>query len=147
MVAPLLLRSQSPSPARAVSAYAGSLLFGVLAALFLMAAAFVWTAKTYGVDVAFLIVGVVCAVVSGAFVWATRRSRLRKQAAQQQRKAEIIAMLESKDDPVMDQIPEEWLNHPAGQTILAQIDDKPWIATLSAVGLGMALSTQLFDDI
>ncbi|MGB3457616.1 MAG: phage holin family protein [Litorimonas sp.] len=145
IVAPLLMRKGTPNPVRVLTGYVGALFLTLLAGIFLLAALFTWIATTYGLDVAFLTIAVILAVGAIGLTIMARVSQTIALKKTADRHARIKGMLAAKDDPLSEHIPDEVLTHPLSQKILAQVEDRPFMAGATAVGLGMMLSRQLLD--
>lgn len=145
IIAPLLMRKGTPNPVRVLTGYMGALFLTIFAVIFFLAALFTWIATTYGLDVAFLTIALILTAGAIGLTIMARVSQTIKLKTQKDREARIQAMLNAKDDPLYDHIPDELLRHPLSQKILAQVEDKPWMATTTAVGLGVMLSNQLLN--
>lgn len=143
LLAPLLMRNGTPNPVRVFTGYVGAMFLSVFAAIFFLAALFVWIATNYGLDVAFLTVALILTVGAIGLTIMARVSQTVKLKTEADRHERIQAMLAAKSDPLADHIPDEWLTHPASQKILAQIEDKPFVAAAAAAGLGLALSSKI----
>ncbi len=146
ILAPLLMRSGTPNPVRVLTGYLGALVLTGLAGVFFLAALFTWIATTYGLDVAFLVIAGILTLGAIGLTLMARHSQTVKLKTEADRHARIEAMLKAKDDPLSNHIPNELLHHPLAQKILAQVEDKPWIASATAVGVGVMLSRSLLDD-
>lgn len=146
LLAPLLMRDGTPNPVRVLTGYFGALVLTVLAGVFFLAALFTWIATTYGLDVAFLVIAAILTVGAIGLTLMARRSQTIKLKTEADRHARIQAMLAAKDDPLANHIPNDLLHHPLAQKVLAQVEDKPWMASATAVGVGMMLSRTLLDD-
>ena len=145
-IAPLLMRKGTPNPIRVMTGYMGALFLTVFAGIFLLAALFTWIATTFGLDIAFLTIAIILAVGAIGLTIMARRSRTIDLKTEHDRRERIHAMLAAKNDPLSEHIPNEVLEHPLSQKILAQVEDKPWVASAAAVGVGMMLSRGLLDD-
>lgn len=139
------MRKGTPNPVRVLTGYMGALFLTVFAAIFFLAALFTWIATTYGLDVAFLTIALILTVGAIGLTIMARVSQTVKLKTEADRQARIKAMLNAKQDPLSEHIPEEILTHPLSQKILAQVEDKPWMATTTALGIGVMLSRQLLD--
>lgn len=147
MIAPLLMRKGTPNPVRVLTGYMGAFFLTGFAAIFLLAALFTWITNNYGLDVAFLSLGLI--LMFGA-IGLTIMARISQTIALKKiddRHARIKGMLAAKDDPLAAHVPDEVLTHPISQKILAQVEDKPLVASVTAVGLGVILSQQLMDAV
>lgn len=145
ILAPLILRKGSPNPVKTLTNYMGAILLGILAGLFFLAALFTWVATNYGLDLAFLTVGLSFMVLAIVLLTMAKISQARTLKLQSEREARIKGLLATRDDPLADHIPDELLAHPVSQKVLAQIEDKPLVASAAALGVGVLLSHQLMD--
>ncbi|MGB6231697.1 MAG: hypothetical protein WBF53_16390 [Litorimonas sp.] len=145
IIAPLLMRKGTPNPVRVLTGYMGALFLTIFAAIFFLAALFTWIATTFGLDVAFLTIALILTAGAIGLTIMARVSQTVKLKSEKDRQARIKAMLAAKNDPLSEHIPEEVLTHPLSQKVLAQVEDHPWMATTTAVGLGVMLSRQLLD--
>ncbi|GLQ21170.1 hypothetical protein ACFFUB_06590 [Algimonas porphyrae] len=145
LIAPLLMRKGTPNPVRVLTGYMGAFFLTGFAAIFLLAALFTWITKTYGLDIAFLSLGVIFAIIAIGLTIMARVSQTIQLKKAEDRHARIKGMLAAKDDPLAAHVPDDVLTHPISQKILAQVEDKPLVAGVTAVGLGVLLSRQLID--
>ena len=145
IIAPLLMKRNTPNPVRVLTGYMGAFFLAGIASVFFLAALFTWLTKVYGLDVAFLAVALFLTIGAIGLTIMARVSQTVKLKTEEDRHARIAAMLAAKDDPLSNHIPNEVLHHPLSQKILAQVEDKPWMASAAAVGVGMMLSGQLID--
>ena len=146
LIAPLLMRKGTPNPVRVLTGYMGAFFLTGLAAIFFLAALFTWIATTYGLDVAFLTIALILTIGAIGLTIMARVSQTVKLKQASDRHERINAMLAAKNDPLSNHIPNELLHHPVSQKILAQVEDKPWMASAAAVGVGMMLSRSILDD-
>ncbi|GHA96654.1 hypothetical protein GCM10009069_19610 [Algimonas arctica] len=146
-IVPMLLRlGNTSSSAKDVQSQIGVLALMSVAITFFLAAVFTWVAKTYSLDIAFLVIALILA--AAAIVLSLKR-RIAKASALQDtidRDAKLKGVLAAKADPLSEYIPDEILTHPVVQKVLAQIEDRPFLAALVAVVLGMIVSNQLLDN-
>lgn len=145
IIAPLILRRGTKNPVRTLSGYMGAIVLTIIAAIFLLAALFTWIASNYGLDLAFLTVGLIFVLGALTLVIIARRSEIKGRKLQEERHAQIKGLLAATDDPLAEHIPDDILMHPISQKVLAQVEDKPLMAGATAVGLGVILSRQLMD--
>jgi len=139
------MKSGTPNPVRVMTGYMGAFLLTAIAVIFFLAALFTWIATNYGLDVAFLVIALILTAGAIGLTIMARVSRTIDLKASADRQERIKAMLASRDDPLADHIPEELLTHPLSQKILAQVEDKPFMAGATAIGLGIMISRTLFD--
>ncbi|MEM7729274.1 MAG: hypothetical protein AAF311_08365 [Pseudomonadota bacterium] len=145
IIAPLLMRKGTPNPVRVLTGYMGALFLTVIAGVFFLAALFTWIATNYGLDVAFLCIALILTAGAIGLTIMARVSQTVALKKAEDRHARIKGMLAAKEDPLSEHIPEEVLTHPISQKILAQVEDRPFVAGATAVGLGIMLSRQLLD--
>ncbi|WP_298916000.1 hypothetical protein [uncultured Algimonas sp.] len=145
-IAPLLMRKGTPNPVRVLTGYMGALFLSIFAGIFFLAALFTWIATTYGLDVAFLVIALILSVGAIGLTIMARVSQTIALKKAKDRHARIKGMLAAKEDPLSEHIPEEILTHPISQKILAQVEDKPFVAGATALGLGIMLSRQLLGE-
>lgn len=146
LVAPMVLGNKSADPVKLLGGFALAAILGALAAIFLLAAGFAWIATNIGVDVAFLTIALLLAIFAGCFALMAKREADFAKAQEEARSRRVQAMLAQIDDPLTEHIPNDVLEHPLSQKILAQVEDKPWVASAAAVGVGMMLSKGMLDD-
>lgn len=146
LIAPLLLRKGTPNPVRVLTGYMGAFFLTALAAVFLLCALFTWITKTYGLDVAFLAVGLLLAIGAIGLTIMARVSQTVALKKKSDRDARIKGMLAAKEDPLSGHIPDDVLSHPLSQKILAQVEDRPLAAGATAVGVGVLLSQQILKS-
>jgi hypothetical protein len=139
------MRKGTPNPIRVLTGYMGALFLTIIAGVFFLAALFTWIATTYGLDVAFLTIALILTAGAIGLTIMARVSQTVALKKVEDRHARIKGMLAAKDDPLSDHIPDEVLTHPISQKILAQVEERPFAAGATAVGLGMMLSRQLMD--
>lgn len=138
VILPMLLRLGTPNPVKAVGGYIGVFLLSGLAAIFFLAALFTWVARNYGLDVAFLTIALILTLFAvGLTVKSRAAKRDTSKATLNQGSPDIT------EDPLAAYIPDDLLADPTVQKILEQIKDKPFIASLIALFIGIVLSTQL----
>ncbi len=147
IIAPLLMRKGTPNPVRVLTGYMGALFMTLFAGVFFLAALFTWIATSFGLDVAFLTIALILTLGAIALTIMARVSKTIELKKVEDRHLRIKTMLASKEDPLSDHIPEDVLMHPFTQKVLAQVEDKPWIASATALGLGMMLSHQFLDSV
>lgn len=123
----------------------GAIIMASIAAIFFVAALFTWLTKTYGLDIAFLGVAVLLSIAAMSLILKARRTQKANQTILREQQDRLRDLLDGQADPLADHIPEDVLMHPLSQKILLQIEDHPLPAGLSAVGLGLILSHQIFD--
>lgn len=145
LIAPLLLKHATSSPVKTLSGYMGAVLLLGLAAIFFLAALFTWTASHYGLDVAFLVTALILMIAAIGLIVMARRTKAKTIKDTEERYAQIKGMLAAKDDPLGQHVPDDILSHPAVQKILAEIEEKPFLASAAAIGLGLVISRQIFD--
>ena len=146
LVAPMVLGNKSANPVKLLTGFALAAILGVLAAIFLLAAGFTWIAANLGLDVAFLTLALTLAIFAGCFALMAKREADFAEAQEEARLQRIHAMLARTDDPLTEHIPNNILEHPLSQKILAQVEEKPWMASAAAVGVGMMLSGSVMDN-
>jgi len=145
MIAPLLLKRGTANPVKTLTGYMGAFFLMGISAVFFLAALFTWIASNYGLDVAFLAIALILMVVAIGLTVMARLSQSAAAKESESRNAQIKAILAAREDPLADHIPEELLTHPMSQKILAQVEEKPFIAGMTAIGLGVMLSRQIFE--
>jgi predicted ferric reductase len=145
-IVPMLLRlGNTSSSAKDVRGQIGVLALMSVALTFFLAAVFTWVAKTYSLDIAFLVIAL---ILTAAAIVLTLKGRIAKASSLKEtinRDAKIKGVLAAKADPLSEYIPDEILTHPVVQKALAQIEDKPFLSALVAIVLGMIVSNQLLD--
>ena len=145
-IVPMLLRlGNTSSSAKDVRGQIGVLALMSVAVTFFLAAVFTWVAKTYSLDIAFLVIAL---ILTAAAIVLTLKGRIAKASSLKDtidRDAKLKGVLAAKADPLSEYIPDEILTHPVVQKVLAQIEDKPFLAALVAIVLGMIVSNQLLD--
>lgn len=146
IIAPLLMRKGTPNPVRVLTGYMGALFLTVIAVIFFLAALFTWIAVNFGLDVAFLAIALILSAGAIALTIMARVSQTIALKKSADRHARIKGMLAAKEDPLSEHIPDEILTHPLSQKILAQVEERPWVAGATAMGLGMMIARQLIDD-
>ncbi|MGJ8558865.1 MAG: hypothetical protein ACSHX3_01375 [Litorimonas sp.] len=146
IIVPMLLRlGNSTNSSRVVRDQIGVLILMSVAIVFFLAALFTWVAKTYSLDIAFLVIGLITAAFA---VGLTIKSRVAKASAVKatiEQDAKLKGVLAAKADPLSEYIPDDVLTHPIVQKFLAQIEDRPFLSALIAVVLGIVLSNQFLD--
>lgn len=142
LILPMLLRLGAPNPVKAVSGFIGVFLLSGLAAIFFLAALFTWVARNYGLDIAFLTIALIMTLFA---VGLTVKSRAAKRGARKTKLKGEKALSDSTEDPLAAYIPDDLLADPTVQKVLDQIKDKPFIASIIALIIGLVLSTQLRD--
>lgn len=146
IIVPMLLKlGNSTSAAKNARSQVGVFALTIVAILFFLAALFTWVAKTYSLDIAFLVIGLIMAAFALGLTVKNRLARAAALRAATNRDSELKGVLAAKADPLSDYIPDDVLTHPVAQKILAQIEDRPFLSALMAVILGIILSSQFLD--
>lgn len=142
LILPMLLRLGTPNPVKAMRGYIGVFLLSVLAAVFFLAALFTWVTRHYGLDAAFLTLALIMTLLAVGLTIKSRNDKKKIKAA-----TSIGSKDSSKstEDPLAAFLPDDLLADPSVQKTLDQIRNKPFLASLIAVVIGMILSTQLID--
>lgn len=145
-IIPMLLKlGHSTNSSRIVRDQIGALILMSVAITFFLAALFTWVAKTYGFDIAFLVIGLIMAAFAIGLTIKSRIAKASAAKARTEQDAKLKGVLAAKADPLSEYIPDDLLTHPVVQKLLAQIEDRPFLAALIAVVLGIVLSNQFLD--
>lgn len=146
IIVPMLLKlGNSTSAVKNARSQVGVFALTIVAILFFLAALFTWVAKTYSLDIAFLVIGLIMAAFALGLTVKNRLARAAALKAAINRDSELKGVLAAKADPLSEYIPDDVLTHPVAQKILAQIEDRPFLSALMAVILGIILSSQFLD--
>lgn len=140
LILPMLLRLGTPNPVKAAGGYIGVFLLSGLAAIFFLAALFTWVGRNYGLDIAFLTIALIMTLFAAGL---TVKSRAAKRDARKPKLKGEKDLSDSTEDPLAAYIPDDLLADPNVQKLLDQIKDKPFIASIIALIIGIVLSTQL----
>lgn len=138
VILPMLLRLGTPNPVKAVGGYISVVLLSVLAAIFFLAALFTWVARHYGLDVAFLTIAIILTLFAVGLTVKSRSAKRNARRANFNQSSSDIT-----EDPLAAYISDDLLADPIVQKLLDQIKEKPFIASLIALIIGVVLSSQI----
>lgn len=136
-VVPFLLKGATKGPVKTLigrSTFYAIVFFGIV---FLLAALFVWVAKTYSLEIAFLTLGLLFlgfAVLSKLVEWVKRRAKRRKSIPKSM-----------ENDALAELLPDSLTDDPAIQNVLKKIGAHPVIAVGTAVALGAILAREFLN--
>ncbi len=134
---PFLLKAPRRSPVKALAGVAAAYLMLSVGVLLVVVAAFIWTFKNYGSDIAFLATGLFFIALSASFlIWSKSRKRL---------KAAMPTNI--NQDPLANYIPETLKDSPLIQKLLIHISENPIAATATAATLGILLSKEFLEEL
>lgn len=146
IIVPMLLKlGNTTNSAKIVRGQIGVVVLMSVAALFFLAALFTWVTKSYGLDIAFLVIALILTVFAVGLTIKNRVAKATILKARIERDVKLKGVLTAKADPLSEYISDDVLTHPTIQKVLAQIEDRPFLAALIAVVLGMILSNQILD--
>ncbi len=118
-----------------------SMAFFSLAAVFILTAAFIYIAREYGADLAFLAIGIIFLVTGLIFFTKSLMDHREKMKVE-----EVAGVAIAKTDPLAKLLPDSIKNNPAIEKILAQIATNPVTAAAAALSLGLLLAHEFLED-
>lgn len=146
IIVPMLLKlGNTTNSAKIVRGQIGAVVLMSVAVLFFLAALFTWVTKSYGLDIAFLVIALILTVFAVSLTIKNRVAKATILKARAGRDVKLKGVLAAKADPLSEYISDDVLTHPTIQKVLEQIEDRPFLAALIAVVLGMILSNQILD--
>lgn len=139
--APYILKAPRRSPEKKLAGMLASIVFFSFAALFILIGAFIFAAREYGSDIAFIALGVVFLIMGIIFF---TKSHMDKR---DRKKAESVAGIAvAKTDPLAKLFPETIKNNPTVEKLLTQIATNPVTAVAAALSLGLLLAHEFLED-
>lgn len=146
IIVPMLLKlGNSTNSVKTVQSKISVIALMSVASIFFLAALFTWVAKAYSLDIAFLVIALIMTMFAVVLSIKGRVAKASAAKATIEQDAKLKGVLAAKADPLSEYIPDDVLTHPLVQKVLAQIEDRPFLAALLAVVLGMVLSNQFLD--